>query len=374
MEDSTAGSAASEAAESLSHLSSLSALERRESIALCILSTLAVLLALFATRAIMLPMVFGLLVALTLRPVVRRLRKWGLPDILGASLTLAVLIAILTLSVMNLIDPARHWVETMPEQMVQLQTKLKGVLGQFNDLAATAGKMEALANGKEAASRPIPVEITQSRLSSNFAVISNTGNAFGAAFLVLALAFFLLVWGDALLNNVLHLLETLSDKKRTVELVYDIERGIASYLLTVTMINVGLGVATGLALWALRVPNAALWGVMAAIFNFIPVFGALAGFAIVAVVSILSFDSLTYAMIPPATFIALTAFESNFVTPSVLGKSMSLNPILVFVALIFWGWIWGIGGAFLAVPMLAIAKLACERFERTKPFAVLMEA
>lgn len=348
-------------------------MERRESVAIQILATLAVLLALYATRAIMLPIVFSVLLALTLRPVVRRLYRWGLPDIVGAGVTLAILVVILAIGVGNLINPARHWIETAPEQFTQLKTKLDGIAGQWKEIAATASQVKKIANGNSK-DRPISVEIAQSTLSSNFAVISNTGNVFGASILVLGLSFFLLAWGDGLLNNVLHLLDTFSDKKRTVELVYDLERGIASYLLMVSLINLGLGVATGCALWLLGVPNAALWGVMATLLNYIPVFGALIGFMIVGVVSILSFDSLTYALVPPLTFIVLTAIESNLITPSILGKSMSLNPILVFVALIFWGWIWGVGGAFLAVPMLAVAKLACERFEKTRPFAVLMEA
>jgi len=362
-------------AKGLSQEDRLERLERRESVAINIITTLAVLLALFATRSIMIPIVFAVLLALTLRPVVRRLRKWGLPDLFGSTLTLGVLAGIVALCVLNLVGPARHWAETMPNQLSQLKVKLDGVLGQFKDLAATAKQVEELTKSSEQnRNQPIPVQITQSNLSTNFAMISSTGNALGSTFLVIGLAFFLLVWGDDLLNNILHLLETLSDKKRTVELIYDIERGVASYLITVTIINVGLGIATGIALWLLQVPNAALWGGMATLFNYIPVFGAIAGFVIVAIVSILSFDSLSYALIPPMVFIALTAFESNFITPSILGKSMSLNPILVFLALIFWGWIWGIGGAFLAVPMLAVAKVACERFEKTKPFAVLMEA
>lgn len=362
-------------ATGLSQEDRLVRLERRESVAINIITTLAVLLALFATRSIMIPIVFAVLLALTLRPVVRRLRKWGLPDLFGSTFTLGLLVGIVALCALNLVGPARHWAETMPNQLSQLKTKLDGVLGQFKDLAATAKQVEDLAKSSEKnRNQPIPVQITQSSLSTNFAMLSSTGNVLGSTFLVIGLAFFLLVWGDNLLNNILHLLETLSDKKRTVELIYDIERGVASYLITVTMINVGLGIATGIALWLLHVPNAALWGGMATLFNYIPVFGALVGFVIVAIVSILTFDSLSYALIPPMVFIALTAFESNFITPSILGKSMSLNPILVFLALIFWGWIWGIGGAFLAVPMLAVAKVACERFEKTRPFAVLMEA
>lgn len=350
------------------------ALERRESIALNVLATLAVLTVLFATRDILVPMVFGCLIALMFRPVVRKLRRWGLPDLVGASLTLGVLMAILLLCVVNLIEPARHWIDTMPEQLQQLQAKLNGVFGQFKELAATADKVEELARGQQGASRPVRVEIAQSGLASNVAVLSVTGSAIGAGFLVVALAFFLLIWGDGLLNNVLHLLDTLSDKKRTVELVHDIERGIASYLLMVALINIGLGASIGISLWLLGVPNAGLWGVMTTVFNFVPFFGSLVAFVIVTIVSLLSFESFSYALIAPAVFLVLSGIESHFITPSVLGRSMSLNPILVFVALIFGGWMWGIGGAFLAVPLLAIAKLACERFERTRPFAVLMEA
>jgi len=347
--------------------------ERRESVAIQIIATILVLFALYATRAIMLPIVFAFLLAMTLRPVVRRMRKWGVPDIVGSVVTLIMIVAVLLLGTINLVGPARHWIEAMPDNVNLLKEKIGAMTGDLENFTATAEHMDKLANG-ERGNRPIPVEIQQSRLSSNISILSNTGNVFGSTFLVLGLTFFVLAWGDGLLNNVLRLLNTFSEKKRTVELIYDVEKGVASYLLLVTAINIGLGVATGLVLWGLGVPNAALWGVMATFCNYIPVFGAIACFALITVISILSFESMSYAMIPPIAFVLLTTIESNVITPSLLGKSMSLNPILVFVALIFWGWIWGIGGAFLAVPLLAVAKVACEKFEKTKPFATLMEA
>ncbi|WP_175517569.1 AI-2E family transporter [Planctomicrobium piriforme] len=347
--------------------------EKRESIALTILAGLAILVALYQTRAIMLPVTLAVLLALTLRPVLRKLHKLGIPDNVGAGLIIAGLLAVVLLGVVNLIGPAREWIGDMPANIAKLQEKLHSVSGQFKYLSEMNSQMQKMASGGSG-DRPLAVEISQPALSANVALISNTGNFIGAIMLVIGLTFFFLAFGDSMLNNLLRVLDTYSEKKRTVELVYDVEKGVASYLFLVTVINVGLGIATAIALWLLGVPNAALWGVMAAAFNYIPVFGAIAGVLIVAVVSLLSFDSVVYAAIPPLVFLALTTFESNLITPPLLGRSMSLNPILVFLSLIFWGWIWGIGGAFLAVPLLAVTKLTCERFERTKPIAILIEA
>ena len=348
-------------------------LERRESVALLILATLAVLFALSVTRAIMLPIMFAILLSLTLRPIVRRLRCIGIPDQIGAGMTLFSIIAVGMVGLVYMYAPAREWMEDMPENVVLLQQKVNSFKSQLGDFEETSDRVKELAAG-DRDSNPVPVQITQSGLSANMTWISSTGNVLGSTVLVLCLSFFLLAFGDRMLNNVLHLLNTWSEKKRTVELVYDIERGIASYLFTVTVINIALGIAVAIAMWLLQVPNPALWGVMATTFNYVPIFGAIVGFAILSVVSLLSFDSMAYAIIPPLAFVTLTTIEGNLITPSILGKSMSLNPIMVFLALIFWGWIWGIGGAFLAVPMLAVAKLVCERFERTKPLAVLIEA
>jgi predicted PurR-regulated permease PerM len=180
------------------------------------------------------------------------------------------------------------------------------------------------------------------------------------------LCFFMLASGDQLLNQILAGQSRMSEKKRTVEMVHDVEQGIARYLLTVTMINASLGITAGLGFWLLGVPNPALWGAMAFAFNYVPFFGPVAGTIVVAFVSILAFDSLAYACVPTLFFITISLVEGNYLTPTIVGRSMSLNPIILFVELIVGGWAWGLVGAILAVPLLAVAKIASDKSQMTQ--------
>ena len=144
------------------------------------------------------------------------------------------------------------------------------------------------------------------------------------------------------------------------------------FLLTVACINVGLGIVEGLAMWLLGMPNPALWGVLCCVLNFIPYLGAMVGAIIVFFVAVLTFDTLEYAMVVPATYFAINAIEGNVVTPAILGRSMQLNPVIVFLFLTFWGWMWGISGAILAVPLLTVLKIGFDHFERTRPIGTLL--
>jgi predicted PurR-regulated permease PerM len=190
--------------------------------------------------------------------------------------------------------------------------------------------------------------------------------------IALIVGFFLLLEGDTLLNNILNITPRWTDKKNTVQLVYKLEDGVSKYLLTVSLINIALGVAVAIAMWLLGVPNAMLWGVLATLLNFIPFLGALLGVVIIFLVSVFSFDSLGYALVPPSVFLILTTIEGNFITPSLVGRSVSVNSVAVLLSLILWGWLWGIGGAFVGVPLLIIFKLICDQFERTAPIGALL--
>ncbi|MCA8996058.1 MAG: AI-2E family transporter [Planctomycetaceae bacterium] len=352
---------------------SLIRLETRESVALIILATLAILSAMYAAQVILIPTAFSLLLALTLRPIVRRLRKYRISDTAGAFLTLLFIFLSIAAVGLNLLDPAREWIQEFPRQAATVRTKIDSLKGSMSSLSEASSQVQDIADG-DSEEEPVPVEVRAPGYATGLSVLSNTGFLVGNLVLVICLSFFFLSAGDALLNNVLHLISSWTEKKRAVELVYEIERGIASYLLTVTIINILLGVAVGIAMWLLGVPNPALWGLMATLFNYVPIFGAVIGFVIIAVVSVITFDSLAFAAVPPVIFAMLTSLEGNVITPAILGRSMSLNPILVLLSLVFWGWLWGVSGAFLAVPMLAVAKIICERFEKTEPLAVLMEA
>ena len=148
-----------------------------------------------------------------------------------------------------------------------------------------------------------------------------------------------------------------------------IENHISRYLLTITAINIGLGVAVGVTVHFFGLRNPIMWGVMVALLNYVPYLGALTGIICMTLGAVLSFDSLGYAMIFPASYLTLAVLEGNFITPFILGKSMALNPVLILVALAFWGWMWGISGMILAVPILATFKIFCDHIEPMAPIA-----
>ena len=169
------------------------------------------------------------------------------------------------------------------------------------------------------------------------------------------------------LSKLIKVIPRLEDKKRAISIARKIESSISRYLLTVTLINAGLGTAVGLAMYFLGMPNPVLWGAMAAIVNFVPYLGATVGIVAMTLAALLSFDSLGWALVFPATYLALAILEGNFITPVVLGHSLTLNPIVIVIALMFWGWMWGIAGAILAVPILAAFKIFCDHIEPLEP-------
>ncbi|MBX3436929.1 MAG: AI-2E family transporter [Planctomycetaceae bacterium] len=378
--------------------------QRRQSVALVVLAAFAVLSGVYLARAILMPIVMGCILTLLLRPLVRRGRKHRIPDACTAALALAAILIVIGMTVAHLVGPARHWIDLAPRHLQQVGDKLRGVRDQFRQISQASNQVRALAAGEnpeagevqkepsllekvvrpwtssepselkslQNSNRPIPVEVRQPGLTTGLSVLSVTGGFLAGGAITVVLTFFLLANGDRLLNNVLHLTPSFREKRNIVEMIYEVERGVSSYLLTVTLINIGLGIAVAIAMWLMMVPNPALWGAMATVLNFVPYLGAFTGTVTLFLVAVFSFDSLSYACLVPLVYFSLTALEGNFVTPSLLGRRMSMNPVVVFVSLVFWGWIWGVGGALIAVPVLAILKIAFDQFERTQPLGTLL--
>ncbi|SPE61545.1 conserved membrane hypothetical protein [Verrucomicrobia bacterium] len=162
------------------------------------------------------------------------------------------------------------------------------------------------------------------------------------------------------------------DKKRAVDISHEIQQQISNYLFAVSLINVGLGTLVGGGLYFLGVPNAAMWGMLIALLNFVPYFGPVAGISLLAMVGLLTFDSLWRGLFPPAWYLLLHLLEANFVTPVLLGRRFTLNPVVIFVSLIFWTWLWGVPGALLSVPILVSIKVICERVPATSHVSELL--
>ncbi len=162
-------------------------------------------------------------------------------------------------------------------------------------------------------------------------------------------------------------------RRRIVTIFKDIQEHLSSYLLTISAINISLGACVAAAMYYLEVPNALLWGVLAALLNFAPYIGAIFMALILTLVGIMTFDSMADALVLPLTYAGLSIIEGQLITPLMVGRQLSLNTAIVFVAIIFWGWIWGIIGALLAVPILLTIKVMFENIEPLKPISTFIE-
>jgi predicted PurR-regulated permease PerM len=178
------------------------------------------------------------------------------------------------------------------------------------------------------------------------------------------LLFLLLASGDLLLQKLVRAMPKLRDKKQAVEISREIQQSISTYLFSIALINLCFGVAVGLALHLLGMPNALMWGGVAAFANFIPIIGSVLGMTAVALAGLLAFDTLGYGILPVTAYCLLHLIETYAVTPYALGRRFALNPVFIFIGLIFFAWLWGVIGALLAFPLLMTAKVICDHVPR----------
>ncbi|MEO8429829.1 MAG: AI-2E family transporter, partial [Verrucomicrobiota bacterium] len=203
------------------------------------------------------------------------------------------------------------------------------------------------------------VELKTSRVPSGF--INWTGTFLAGAGETLVLLYLLLASGDLFLQKLVRVMPTLSDKKRAVEISHEVQQNISNYLFSVSLINLGLGILVSGGLYWLGVPNAAMWGMLVAALNFVPYFGPVAGIILLGIAGLLSFDTLWKGLLPAAWYLLLHLLEANLITPVLLGRRFTLNPVVIFISLIFWTWLWGVPGALLSVPILVSIKVICDR-------------
>ncbi len=336
------------------------------------LLTLAIFYTLYFASALVIPIALALLLNLLLAPVVRALKKYlRVPEGLGAGLVLVLVMMIVISSFYGLSGPATRWLAELPGAMSQVERKVAAFRKPVEDVQHAAEKVTDLATAKpEGSPEPMQVAIQGPSLTQMFlggAVTLGSGLV-----IMVALLFFLLASGDTLLRQAVSIAPRLRDKKRMVEIMRDTEDDISYYLLTISMINAGLGCAVGIAMYLIGMPNPILWGVMAAFLNYVPFLGAVAGISVVGLVAILTFETPLLILLPPASYLLLTSIEAQFVTPALLARRLTLNPVVVFLALIVWTWLWGIPGALMAIPLLAVFKICCDHIEPLNPIGTML--
>ena len=313
-------------------------------------------------QAFFMPVVLAILLDFLLKPLVRGLNRLRIPEAVGAALVLCGMLALGSYALYSLSTPAAAWLGRAPRSLAQAEYKLRELRKPMQKVGETAEQLARMTDGDAPAAT---VEVRTSDVRDS--LLHGAREFLVQSVAVIILLYFLLASGDLFLRKLVRVLPTFRDKKRAVEIARETEHHISSYLLTVTLINTGLGIAVGLAVNLAGVPNPVLWGVMAGVLNFVPYLGATVGIGILAVVSLLTFESPWYALVPPGLYLAIATIEGNFVTPVLLGRQFTLNPVMVFVCLAFWGFLWGIPGMLVAVPLLAIFKIFCDHVEPLLP-------
>jgi len=363
-----------------------------------ILTILACTYTLYFAKPVMLPIVGAFLLNLLFSPLVAVLKRYRVPYVVGTGLVMACAVTVVAVTAFLSAGPAKAWLQEKDKNIAIIEKKLLALKNPFNDLLAVTNQIEEMAAGNSALaakavdevneparrrfedqSSPslsknsqdvVDVAVRQPSISSQ--IFSTTGDALIGISLMLVLLFYLLASGDRGLEKLVEIMPTFKHKKRVVELTYAIQRSVSRYLLTTTVINVGLGIVIGMGMWLMGMPNPIMWGVMAMLLNYLPFIGAFIGAGIVFLAAIISFDSLAYAGLAPAIYLVANFFEANFITPVQIGRSVSLHPVWLMIFFIIVSWVWGVGGAIVAVPLLAVIKISCDHIEPLMPLGAFL--
>jgi predicted PurR-regulated permease PerM len=333
---------------------------------------LALLAALYAGREIVLPIVLAIILDLLLQPALRLLERLHVPRMLGALLLIAVLFGTIVAFVTGMSGPASSWAAKLPEGVPRLQEHLSFLRAPIEAVRQFWQQAQGYVSGdsQPAASTSQAPAIGAGLLLSIF---SNT-SAFAAGFLETVLVlFFLLLSGDTFLRRLVEVLPNFSDKRQAVEISQHIEHDISAYLITITIMNAAVGLATALAMWLCGLGDPILWGAVAFLLNYVPILGPMVGVATFTLAGLLTANTLWLALLPAGLYFVIHLVEGEIITPTLLARRFTLNRVLVILALIFWYWMWGVPGAILAVPMLAITKIICDRIRMLAAFGHFLE-
>ena len=344
----------------------------RSPTAMVVLAVLAVAFTLWAAQDLILPVLLAMFLALVGNPIIRLLQRIYLPRFIGALLVLVLGIAGTVLLARQLVQPAGEWISEVPREISGLAPKLRDLAKPMRDANKSAENIARAAGGENTAK---PVQVIKTEANDPYKALTATPRMVASVLAVVLLTFFFMVYGEDLQRRAIALMPDRHQKKVTVEILHAIETEISRYVLTISLINLLLGLVYALCLhFFLAVPldEALLWGTMAAILNFAPYVGPLIGMVVMLAMGFLTYDPWQ-SLVPAAVYLGLHALEGQLLTPIVLGRRMALSPLLLILALMVFGWMWGILGLLLAVPLLVCVKIVLSRLEGMEGWARLLE-
>jgi predicted PurR-regulated permease PerM len=336
-----------------------------QTIFLGLLCLIAVLACLYVAQDIVVPVVLALVLKLLLQPLVSLLERLHLPRPAGALVALAVLLSVFVGLGMLLSSPAAQWVSQLPQTWPQLQQQFAFLQDPVEHVQRTFDQM-GIRLGR-------PTSVLSNPIGMATAVLGGTGTVAAHLLETLLVLFYLLVFGETFLRRLVEVLPRFADKREAVEITLRVERDLSAYLLTITVVNTAVGCATAGVMWLCDVPGPVLWGVVAFCLNFVPILGPFCGIVLFLAVGLISKGPAWAALLPAALYLGIHVMEGEIITPMLLANRFTINPVAVILSLIFWYWMWGVPGAILAVPMLAIIKIVCDRLRPFRAFGHLLE-
>ena len=345
----------------------------RASTALVVLATLAVGYTMWAARGLLLPVLLAMFFALVGNPIIRVLQRIYVPRFVSALLVLTLGIAGTIALGQQLVVPAGEWVRQVPREMRDLAPKLRNLVKPVQEANKAAENIARAAGGENTSK---PVQVVKTEVNDPYKALTATPRMVASVLAVVLLTFFFMVYGQSLQRNAIALLPGRQQKKLTVEILQAIESEISRYVLTISIINVLVGLAYAACLYfflAVPMDEALLWGTMAALLNFAPYVGPLIGMLIMLLMGFVAFDDTWQSLLPALIYLGLHTLEGQIVTPIVLGARMALSPLVLILALMVFGWLWGIIGLLLAVPLLVCTKIVLSKIEGLEGWAKLLE-
>lgn len=328
------------------------------------LFVLASFYTLYFARAFFLPIILAVLLDFLLSPLIRGLKRVRIPEPLGAALVILALLGAGGGAVYGLIDPAKEWVAKLPASMREAEDRLRALRTPVEQVSKTAEEVEEATKMNDGAKTP---EVVVRGPSLTERLFGTTWTLVAGFVEVIILLYFLLAAGDLFLQKLIKVLPQFRDKKKAVTIARETEASISTYLVTVTLVNLMLGLAVAGVMFLLGMPNPLLWGALAAVVEFVPYLGAAALVAVLSLAGLVTFDQIGQALLVPAAYLGVNILQSQFISPLILGRRLTLNPVAIFVGLVFWWWIWGVPGAFIAVPLIATFKIFCDHIEALAP-------
>ncbi len=333
---------------------------RARSIEATILTALALLYSLYLAREFLIPIAFALLLNFLLSPLVRRLLRWRINPPVSAALVVVLLIGAVAEGIYQLSGPAQRWAVTAPQSFSRAEHKLRTIIRPVQQVTKNVERAADAVSSQNGASPNVVVQAGPSVSSRLFGTTQRIAAGLLEIFILL---YFLLAGGDLFLQKLIKVLPHFSDKVKAVEIARATEAAVSAYLSTAFLVNIVEGAVVAGVLWLLGMPNVLLWGTLVFCFEFVPYLGAFSAVIVFTVAGLSTFDEVPRALLIPGSFLAINLLQANLLTPMLLGHRLTLNPVAIFVGLSFFFWIWGVPGAFLAVPLLASFKIFCDHIE-----------